>query len=135
MVSAPAGQAMIRNKGFMAIAALVAVYAVIYLHHVFAAMTPLAAKVSCFAASSSVICMSMGPLLFVAYCATVPDGQEGAVGPAAQEEGLPIDLGGAPGDWSYYLCGLKQMVAVIVAGMTKQAVAMQRIRKEEFEFR
>ena len=48
---------------------------------------------------------------------------------------IGADLGGALGDWSYYLCGPKPMVAAVFDGLKKQGVPVRRIHNEEFEFR
>ena len=45
------------------------------------------------------------------------------------------DLGGDPGDWSYYLCGPKPMVAAVSEGLKTQGVPGRRIHNEEFELR
>ena len=45
------------------------------------------------------------------------------------------DLGGAPGDWSYYFCGPKPMIAAVSAGLSERGVPARRMHTEEFEFR
>ena len=48
---------------------------------------------------------------------------------------IATDLGGALGDWTYYLCGPKPMVAAVSDGLRKQGVPARRVHQEEFEFR
>lgn len=48
---------------------------------------------------------------------------------------IETDLGGALGDWTYYLCGPKPMVAAVSDGLRKRGVSARRVHKEEFEFR
>lgn len=48
---------------------------------------------------------------------------------------IGTDLGGALGDWTYYLCGPKPLVAAVSNGLRKQGVSARRVHKEEFEFR
>ena len=48
---------------------------------------------------------------------------------------VATDLGGALGDWTYYLCGPKPMVATVSAGLRKRGLPTRRVHKEEFEFR
>jgi len=50
---------------------------------------------------------------------------------AAIESGLD----GAPGDWSYYFCGPKPMIAAVSGGLAERGVPARRIHTEEFEFR
>ena len=45
------------------------------------------------------------------------------------------DLGGAPGDWSYYCCGPKSMVKAVSDGLKKHGVRGRCIHREEFELR
>ena len=48
---------------------------------------------------------------------------------------IEADLGGALGDWSYYLCGPRPMVTAVSDGLRKRGVPARRVHKEEFEFR
>ena len=50
-------------------------------------------------------------------------------------DAIATDLGGALGDWTYYLCGPKPMVAAVSAGLKKRGVSARRVHTEEFEFR
>lgn len=45
------------------------------------------------------------------------------------------DLGGDLGDWSFFLCGPRPMVAAVSEGLKKQHVSARRIHSEEFELR
>ena len=45
------------------------------------------------------------------------------------------DLGGELGDWSFFLCGPRPMVAAVSEGLKKQRVPTRRIHNEEFELR
>ena len=45
------------------------------------------------------------------------------------------DLGGAPGDWSYYCCGPKSMVEEVSDGLKEHGVPGRCIHREEFELR
>ena len=45
------------------------------------------------------------------------------------------DLDGAPGEWSYYLCGPRPLAAAMSAGLAERGVPARRIHAEEFEFR
>ncbi len=58
------------------------------------------------------------------------------------EKGLRIDaetirkdLHGEFGEWSYYFCGPKPLVAAVTAGLVGHGVSERRIHTEEFEFR
>ena len=50
-------------------------------------------------------------------------------------DAIATDLGGALGDWTYYLCGPKPMIAAVSDGLRKRGVSARRVHKEEFEFR
>ena len=48
---------------------------------------------------------------------------------------IRTDLGGALGEWSFYLCGPKPMVAALSQGLRRLSVPQRRVHREEFEFR
>ena len=50
-------------------------------------------------------------------------------------DAIGTDLGGAFGEWSYYLCGPKPMVEAVSGGLRKRGVSRRSVHKEEFEFR
>ena len=50
-------------------------------------------------------------------------------------DAIGTDLGGAFGEWSYYLCGPKPMVEAVSGGLRKQGVSRRSVHNEEFEFR
>ena len=50
-------------------------------------------------------------------------------------QAVESDLGDPLGDWSYYLCGPKPLVADLTAGLKVRRVPARRIHNEEFELR
>ena len=57
------------------------------------------------------------------------------VGARIDADAIGTDLGGAFGEWSYYLCGPKPMVEAVSGGLRKRGVSRGDVHKEEFEFR
>ena len=57
------------------------------------------------------------------------------VGARIDADAIGSDLGGAFGEWSYYLCGPKPMAEAVSGGLRKQGVSRRSVHKEEFEFR
>ncbi len=57
------------------------------------------------------------------------------VGARIDADAIGTDLGGAFGEWSYYLCGPKPMVEAVSGGLRKRGVSRRSVHKEEFEFR
>jgi len=57
------------------------------------------------------------------------------VGARIDADAIETDLGGAFGEWSYYLCGPKPMAEAVSGGLRKQGVSRRSVHKEEFEFR
>lgn len=50
-------------------------------------------------------------------------------------QAIKRDLGGELGNWSFFLCGPRPMVAAVSEGLRKQRVSARRIHNEEFELR
>ncbi len=48
---------------------------------------------------------------------------------------IEADTDGALDEWTYYLCGPKQMIVSISNGLKKQGVSSQHVHSEEFELR
>ncbi len=57
------------------------------------------------------------------------------VGARIDADAIVTDLGGAFGEWNYYLCGPKPMVEAVSGGLRKRGVSRKSVHKEEFEFR
>ena len=50
-------------------------------------------------------------------------------------QAIKRDLGGELGNWSFYLCGPRPMVAAVSEGLRRQRVSARHIHNEEFELR
>lgn len=60
---------------------------------------------------------------------------ESDAGQRIDADGITDGLGGSPGDWSFWLCGPKPMVAALSTGLSAKGVARRQVHNEEFEFR
>ena len=50
-------------------------------------------------------------------------------------EGVADGLDESPGDWSFWLCGPKPMVAALPVGLAAKGVPRRQVHNEEFELR